>query len=79
MNSLMAVDVQTTPTVTFGEPVVLVPQIGHGLALAERYYDVTPDGKQLLVQVPDSTDSRLREIEVVLHWFEELKRRVPTQ
>jgi hypothetical protein len=79
MNSLMAVDVQTTPTVTFGEPVVLVPQIGHGLALAERYYDVTPDGKQLLVQVPDRTDSRLREIEVVLHWFEELKRRVPTQ
>ena len=78
-NSLMAVDVQTTPTVTFGEAVVLVPEIAHGLALEERWYDITPDGKQLLVQVPDRTDPRSREVDVVLHWFEELKRRVPTQ
>jgi dipeptidyl aminopeptidase/acylaminoacyl peptidase len=78
-NSLMAVDVQTRPKVVFGEAVVLVPEIGHGLALSERYYDITPDGKQLLVQVRDRTDPRSREIDVVLHWFEELKKRVPTQ
>jgi Tol biopolymer transport system component/predicted Ser/Thr protein kinase len=78
-NSLMAVDVQTTPTVTFGEPVVLLPQIAHGLALKERWYDITPDGRQLLVLVPDRSDPRSREVDVVLHWFEELKRRLPTQ
>jgi hypothetical protein len=78
-NSLMAVDVQTTPSVTFGDAVVLVREIGHGLALSERYYDITPDGRQLLVQVRDRTDPRLREVDVVLHWFEELKRRMPTQ
>jgi len=78
-NSLMAVDVQTTPTVAFGEAVVLVPEIAHGLGLIDRFYDITPDGGQLLVTVPDRTDPRLREVDVVLHWFEELKRRVPTQ
>lgn len=78
-NSLMAIDVRTTPTVTFSRGVVLVPEIAHGLALDERWYDITPDGKQLLVTVPDRTDPRSREIQVVLHWFEELKRRVPTQ
>ena len=73
----MAVDVQTTPTVAFGEPAVLVPSIAHGLALSERWYDITPDGRQLLVQVPERMDPRSREITVVLNWFEELKRLVP--
>jgi Tol biopolymer transport system component len=76
-NSLMAVDVQTTPKVAFGKAVVLVPEIAHGLALDARWYDITPDGRQLLVQVLDRTDPRSREVDVVLHWFEELKRRVP--
>jgi hypothetical protein len=76
-NSLMEIDIQTTPAVAFGEAVVLVPEIAHGLGLSERYYDITPDGKQLLLQVRDRTDPRSREVEVVLHWFEELKRRVP--
>jgi dipeptidyl aminopeptidase/acylaminoacyl peptidase len=78
-NSLMVVDVQTTPTVTFGEAVVLVPEIAHGLALEDRYYDITPDGKQLLVTVPDRTDPRSGEVDVVLNWTEELKRLVPRQ
>jgi hypothetical protein len=56
-----------------------VPEIGHGLALEERWYDITPDGRHLLVQVPDRTDPRSREVDVVLHWFDELKRRVPTE
>ena len=55
-NSLLAVDVQTTPAVAFGDPVVLAPEIAHGLGLSERWYDVTPDGKQLLVLVPDRID-----------------------
>ncbi len=75
----MAVDVQTTPTVAFGEPAVLLPEISHGLALSDRWYEITPDGKQLLVQVPERTDPRSREITVVLNWFEELKQLVPRQ
>jgi serine/threonine protein kinase/Tol biopolymer transport system component len=73
-HSLMAVDVQTTPAVTFGPAVVIVPEIVQGLSVETRNYDITPDGRQLLVQVPDLANSRSREIEVVLNWFEELKR-----
>ena len=78
-NSLVAVDVQTTPTVAFGEPAVLVPEIAHGLALSDRWYDITPDGRQLLVLVPERMDPRSREIAVVLNWFEELKQLMPRQ
>jgi Tol biopolymer transport system component len=78
-NSLMAVDVQTTPTVAFGEPSVLVPEIVQGLAQPDRWYDITPDGRQLLVQVPERMDPRSREITVVLNWFEESKQLVPRQ
>lgn len=47
-----------------------------GLAFPNRNYDITPNGKQLLIQVPDPTNLRSREVDVVLNWFEELKRRV---
>jgi eukaryotic-like serine/threonine-protein kinase len=76
-NSLLAVDVQTTPTVAFGDPVVLVSAIAHGLALSQRGYDITPNGRQLLVGVWQPTDPRAREIHVVLNWTEELKRLAP--
>ena len=75
---MTAVDVQTTPTVAFGEAVVLVPEILHGLALKDRNFDITPTG-ELIIQVPDRTDLRSREVDVVLNWFEELKRRLPTR
>ena len=78
-NSLMAIDVQTTPTIALGEPAVLVPEIAHGLALADRWYDITPDGRQLLVLVPERKDPLSREITLVLNWFEELKQLVPRQ
>ena len=78
-NSLMAVDVQTTPAVAFGQPAVLVPEIAHGVALSDRWYEITPDGRQLLVQVPEGRDQRSREITVVLNWFDELKQLVPRQ
>ena len=51
--------------------------------LAQRNYDVTPDGKQLLVVLPAQTaqnDPSRRasvQINVVLNWFEELRARAP--
>ena len=53
--------------------------MAHGLALSDRWYDITPDGRQLLVLVPERMDPRSREIAVVLNWHEELKRLVPTK
>ena len=47
----------------------------------QRNYDVMPDGRMLGViragQV-QSWGSTPQQIQVVLNWFEELKRRVPT-
>jgi hypothetical protein len=40
-------------------------------------YDILPDGRFVMVKVADPTDTR--EIVLVQHWFEELKRLVPTK
>ena len=78
-NRLMAVDVQTTPMVAFGEPVMVAPEIFQTTSLPNRNYDITSDGKRLLLQAPDRTNTASQQIVVVLHWFEELKRLVPTR
>lgn len=79
-NRLFAVDVRTEPTFTFGTPVALpIERTVH--PIAQRNYDVTPDGKRLLVVLSaagaDSGRRPAEQINVVLNWVEELKARVP--
>ncbi len=76
----MAVDIETDPTFRAGTPQQLfdggfVPGIGR---IAP--FDVTADGQRLLmVQNAASTDGAApATITVVLNWFEELRRLVPT-
>ncbi len=78
---LVAVDVRTQPTFSFGRPMP-IPIERAVLGGNGRYYDVTPDGKQFLVVMPpDAQNAAARppaeRINVVLNWFEELKQRVP--
>jgi eukaryotic-like serine/threonine-protein kinase len=80
-NRLFVVDVRTEPAVSFGRPIAL-PIEGTIHPLAQRNYDVTSDGRQLLVVVsatPRTAESGrvAQQINVVLNWFEELKARVP--
>ena len=42
-------------------------------------YDVTPDDQRFLMVQPLEQQSPLTALNVVLSWFEELKRRVPVQ
>ena len=42
-----------------------------------RSYDVTPDGRFLIARPEDPPDQRVTRLNVVLNWFEELKRRAP--
>ncbi len=42
-----------------------------------RHYDAAPDGQHFVILAPNP-DSAAREINVVLNWFSELKRLVPT-
>ncbi len=41
-------------------------------------YDITPDGQRFLM-IKESEQEALRQINVVLNWFEEMKRLVPTE
>jgi Tol biopolymer transport system component len=80
-NRLFFVTVQTSPTFAVTRPAEIAIR-GTVHPLAQRNYDVTPDGKQLLVVVSASDGqedpSRSRQqINIVLNWFEELKARVP--
>ena len=85
-NRLMVVDVLGTDGgFRVGKPTAL-PIEGTEHQRSQRNYDITPDGKQLLVVVPAASsepDSDFRpaqqEIRIVLNWFEELKTKVPTK
>ena len=59
-----------------GTPRVLF-ESQHEFGQAYRKYDVTPDGQRFLTIKPDPNAER-REVIVVLNWFEELKRIVPS-
>jgi hypothetical protein len=66
---------------SFGRPTPL-PIEGTIHPLAQRNYDVTPDGRQLLVVVsaaprPADAGGAAQHINIVLNWFEELKAHVP--
>lgn len=76
-NRMMAVDISAQaelragkPRVLFEGPYVKVPYVG-------RNYDVTSDG-QRFVMLKRSEESAPQQINVILNWFEELERLVPT-
>ena len=76
-DQMMAVSIQTEPTFRAGRPEVLFEgsyrstQNPAGL----QYYDLSPDGQRFLMIKKDDDPAQ---INVVLNWFEELKRLVPT-
>ena len=74
---MMVVRVETEPTFKPGAPEVLfmgryfTPPLG-------RQYDIHPDGQRfLMIKETEETSSR-QELILVLNWFDELKRLVPT-
>jgi eukaryotic-like serine/threonine-protein kinase len=74
---LMAVDVNLLPAVSFGQPFVVLEAIEQRLN-TNRYYDIMPDGRHLLVLVPSADrGDETQTVEVVIHWIEKLKRLVP--
>jgi eukaryotic-like serine/threonine-protein kinase len=79
-DKMMAVDIATQPSFTAGKPRVLfeahyVPPPG-----TTPNYDVSPDGQRFLMIKPnDAGDAAPAQINVVLNWFEELKRLAPTE
>ncbi|MDA2935483.1 hypothetical protein MYX82_14270, partial [Acidobacteria bacterium AH-259-D05] len=75
-NQLIAVPIQTEPTFSAGRPTPLFEKayVSGGIA-AVPYYDISPDGQRFLMVKQEQGETQ---IHVVLNWFEELKRLVPT-
>jgi hypothetical protein len=77
---IAVVSVSTKPSFTFSNPVALSIDGLAGTGPAEtRNFDISPDGRTFIAVVPTTTDtaSTPSQIQVVLNWFEDLKRRVP--
>ena len=56
--------------------------VTNGAAGAPRGYDITPDGKFLVMLSPADAEASTRQIQqiyVTLNWFEELKKRVASK
>src|SRR5688572_20412685 len=75
---LMAVAVKTAPTVTVGEPTVVFEGPYLAQVNGNANYDVFRDGKRFVMIQADRSTSAEPPFVVVLNWFEELKRLVPT-
>ncbi|MDA2934798.1 hypothetical protein MYX82_10720, partial [Acidobacteria bacterium AH-259-D05] len=76
---LMVVAVETEPSFQAGKPRVLFEGVyaTNPLLQGHRYYDISPDGQRFLMVKNVDRDEEAQ-INIVLNWFEELKRLVPT-
>jgi Tol biopolymer transport system component len=79
-----SVDIRLQPTFAFGNPVPLPRPFNGAPPSSRRPYDITPEGKFIGLVPAGFTDSSVASaqaqvIEVVVHWFEELKARVPVK
>ena len=80
----MAVGVQAEPGFEAGNPEVVyegrffAPR-GERTGAASRTYDIAPDGERfLMIKEGGSDETPSTELIIVLNWFAELKRLVPT-
>ena len=77
--NMMAVSVETEPTVRTGRPQLLFNgdyRGGSSTPAGYQYYDISPDGKRFLM-LKELTPGQTQ-INVIQNWSEELKRLVPT-
>jgi Tol biopolymer transport system component len=77
-DKMMAVDIVAQPSFAAGKPRMLFQGPYERSPATSPNYDVSPDGQRFLMLKPANTgESAPTQINVVLNWFEELKRRVP--
>jgi serine/threonine-protein kinase len=77
---MMAVDIATQPSFTAGKPRVLFEGPYLLAPGTTPNYDLSRDGQRFLMVKPNEAgEAAPTQINVVLNWFEELKRRVPAE
>jgi hypothetical protein len=78
VTDFMAVEVSLTPTFAASRPRRLFRRPVSSWSPV-RNYDVTADGRFLILTPYDPPTEKVTEIQVVLNWFEELKRLAPAE
>jgi Tol biopolymer transport system component len=74
-NAMMSVEVSASPELALSPPRLLFEQrYAYGNTVSMANYDVSPDGQRFLMVKDDSSSGRLN---IVLDWFDELKRLAP--
>ena len=51
--------------------------VTHSIPAGLQYYDISPDGARFLMMKEGNIEQEQAQINVVLNWFDELKRLVP--
>ncbi len=74
---LMAVELELEPSFKASTPVPLFESCASVESGGRQIYDVTPDGERFLF-ICRSSETPAAQIHVVINWFEELNRLVPT-
>ena len=75
-DELMSVDVETQPAFKAGTPRALFSAAGY---LGYGNDSVAPDGQHFLMIKQEGVATSPKELNIVLHWSEELERRVPQE
>jgi serine/threonine-protein kinase len=76
-DAVMVVDVKLTPEFSASRPRLLFRRPYERSNAYWPNYDVTPDGRRLLMLKTVDASPPSQQIHVVLNWFDELKQRVP--
>ena len=71
--NIMGVDIATQPSFHASTPRVIVPPKGRETVAA--FFDVSPDGQRFLIHQQTSEAAQTAQINVILNWSEELRRR----
>jgi serine/threonine-protein kinase len=75
---IVVVPVSTGVSVSLGNSRALFEDVfERGLPLGHVNYDATPDGQEFLMVKPGEQPTSAVDINVVLHWFEDVKRTAP--
>jgi hypothetical protein len=78
-DEMMAVEIGTQPNFSAGTPKTLFDAPYETLATSTPNYDVSADGQRFLMLKAVGQAQASTQINVVLNWFEELKRLVPAR
>jgi Tol biopolymer transport system component len=77
-NRLTVRNISTSSGLTFGSEQLLPVEGFISFGNGYRAWDISPDGQQLLMILPNGRQTEQRpQIDIVINWLEELKQRVP--